>query len=43
MATTTAITTIGPRLGIEFGTHEVFAACAAMAASTKDSYLIYKV
>jgi hypothetical protein len=43
MSAPPAISAIGAGLGVEFGTHKMLAARAAMSASTKYPYLIYKV
>lgn len=43
MSAPPAIAAIGAGLGVEFGTHKMLAACAAMSAAAENPYLIYKV
>jgi hypothetical protein len=38
-----AIAAVGPGQGIELGTGKMFAAGAAVSASAKNPYLIYKI
>jgi len=43
MSAPAAIAAIGTGLGIEFGTHKVLTASAAMSAAAENPDLIYKV
>jgi hypothetical protein len=43
MAATTSVATIRSGHWIEFGAHEMSAACATVPASAEDPYLIYEI
>jgi hypothetical protein len=43
MTATASIASIWPRLGIEFGPHEVLAARPTVSAFAKHPYLVYKI